>query len=92
MAQQMTMFSKTATATFVARPAQVQRRSAVAVRAGPYDAELLVTAVSGGNARAAAAHLAAHMPAYPGGGMSVLGAYAPGSLVHLRANCLCATP
>ena len=46
MAQQMTMFAKTATATFVARPTQAQRRSAVAVRAGPYDAELVETAVS----------------------------------------------
>lgn len=41
------MFSKTATANFVAaRPTQAQRRSAVAVRAGPYDAELIQTAVS----------------------------------------------
>lgn len=47
MAQQMTMFGKAATSSLtVSRPSKVQRRSAVAVRAGPYDAELVQTAVS----------------------------------------------
>ena len=54
MAQQMTMFTKSATASFVAaRPTPAQRRSAVAVRAGPYDAELIATAVSASAMRGA---------------------------------------
>jgi hypothetical protein len=46
--QSATMFSKAATAGFAiqARPTKAQRRGAVAVRAGPYDAELVETAVS----------------------------------------------
>ena len=43
----MTMFSKAATASFTtATTTKAQRRGAVAVRAGPYDAELIQTAVS----------------------------------------------
>jgi hypothetical protein len=43
----MTMFSKAATASFTtASTTKAQRRGAVAVRAGPYDAELIQTAVS----------------------------------------------
>ena len=43
----MTMFSKAATASFtIASTTKAQRRGAVAVRAGPYDAELIETAVS----------------------------------------------
>lgn len=46
MAQQMTMFSKAATANFTAvRPSKAQRNSAVVVRAGAYDEELVQTAV-----------------------------------------------
>ena len=46
MAQQMTMF-KTASASFTAvRPSKAQRTSAVVVRAGAYDEELVQTAVS----------------------------------------------
>jgi len=45
MAQAMTMFSKAATASFTqAKTTKAQRRGAVAVRAGPYDAELVQTA------------------------------------------------
>lgn len=46
--QSATMFSKAATSGFAiqARPTKAQRRGAVAVRAGPYDAELVETAVS----------------------------------------------
>ncbi len=46
------MFTKSATAAFTkaAPTTKAQRRGAVAVRAGPYDAELIQTAVSG-NAR-----------------------------------------
>jgi len=47
MAQQMTMFGKAATTSFTAtRTTKAQRSGAVAVRAGPYDAELVQTAVS----------------------------------------------
>jgi len=47
MAQQMTMFGKAATASFTAvRPSKTQRTSAVVVRAGAYDEELVQTAVS----------------------------------------------
>lgn len=47
MAQQMTMFGKAATASFTAvRPSKAQRTSAVVVRAGAYDEELVQTAVS----------------------------------------------
>ena len=42
----MTMFSKAATANFTAvRPSKAQRNSAVVVRAGAYDEELIQTAV-----------------------------------------------
>jgi len=43
----MTMFSKAATASFTtASTTKAQRRGAVAVRAGAFDAELIATAVS----------------------------------------------
>ena len=49
MAQQMTMF-KGVNATFTsARPNARAQRRAMTVRAGPYDAELMETAVSYGN-------------------------------------------
>lgn len=46
--QTATMFGKVANAGFAvqARPTKAQRRSAVSVRAGAYDAELIQTAVS----------------------------------------------
>ena len=67
MAQSMTMFSKAATASFTsARTTKAQRRGAVAVRAGPYDAELVETAVSiRGMRGGGAGDPRILMPAYP---------------------------
>ena len=43
---QVTMFAKTGVAFKTNATTKASRRSAVAVRAGPYDAELIETAVS----------------------------------------------